>query len=102
MSYIKQLYNQWLDFKHIRAIDPYLSDEHDKWLTIRDREKMIDCLFSYIRTETKPKVSYMDKKIKSIQKDTKKLAKKESSLLKADKKNDKVVDKAKMMKKKGC
>ncbi len=31
----------------------------------------------------------MDKKIKKIQKDTKKLAKEESSLLKADKKQDK-------------
>jgi len=32
----------------------------------------------------------MDKKIKKIQKDTKKLAKEESELLKADKKRDKV------------
>lgn len=31
----------------------------------------------------------MDKKIKSIQRDTKKLEKKESALLKADKKQDK-------------
>lgn len=44
----------------------------------------------------------MDKKIKAIQKDTKNLAKKESSLLKADKKNDKVVDKAKMKMKGKC
>jgi len=40
----------------------------------------------------------MDKKIKAIMKDTKKIEKKESSLLKADKKNDKIVDKAKKMK----
>lgn len=38
----------------------------------------------------------MDKKIKKIQKETKKLAKDEASLLKADKKRDKIVDKAKM------
>lgn len=43
----------------------------------------------------------MDKKIKSIQKDTKKLAKKESSLLKEDKKRDKFCDYGeKMMKSK--
>lgn len=43
----------------------------------------------------------MDKKIKSIQKDTKQLAKKETSLLKEDKKRDKACDMgAKMMKKK--
>lgn len=38
----------------------------------------------------------MDKKIKELQKDTKKLQKGESQLLKMDKKNDKVVDRAKM------
>ena len=38
----------------------------------------------------------MDKTIKSIQKDTRKLAKKESALLKEDKKHDKIIDKAKM------
>jgi hypothetical protein len=41
----------------------------------------------------------MDKKIKALQKKTKGLEKAESSLLKADKKNDKIVDKAKKMKK---
>jgi hypothetical protein len=40
----------------------------------------------------------MDKKIKKLQKDTKKLAKQEASLLKEDKKHDKVIDKAKMKK----
>jgi hypothetical protein len=44
----------------------------------------------------------MDKKIKSMQKDTKKLEKKESSLLREDKKRDKLVEKGKMMKKKAC
>lgn len=44
----------------------------------------------------------MDKKIKKMQSKTKELAKEESSLLKADKKRDKLVDKGKMMKKKGC
>ena len=39
----------------------------------------------------------MDKKIKAIQKDTSKLAKKEAALLKADKKNDKKLDKCKGM-----
>lgn len=39
----------------------------------------------------------MDKKIKKIQKDTKKLAKEESSLLKADKKRDKACDMGKKM-----
>jgi len=43
----------------------------------------------------------MDVKIKSIQKDTKKLEKKEGKLLKADKKRDKACDMGeKMMKKK--
>jgi hypothetical protein len=37
----------------------------------------------------------MDKKIKSLKKDTKKLVKKESSLLKEDQKHDKIIDKAK-------
>ena len=40
----------------------------------------------------------MDAKIKKIQKKTKSLAKDEASLLKMDKKNDKIVDKAKKMK----
>ncbi|GEM_PF-2940981 len=44
----------------------------------------------------------MDKKIKAILKTTKKLGKQESSLLKADKKQDKIVDKAQKMKKKAC
>jgi hypothetical protein len=37
-----------------------------------------------------------------MQKDTKKLAKEESSLLKSDKKRDSLVEKGKMAKKKGC
>lgn len=42
----------------------------------------------------------MDKKIKKLQKDTQKLAKEESSLLKADKKRDKICEYGeKMMKK---
>ncbi len=44
----------------------------------------------------------MDKKIKSLMKDTKNLEKKEGKLLKADKKNDKVVDKAKAKMKGKC
>lgn len=44
----------------------------------------------------------MDKKIKKIQKGTEKLVKQEKSLLKADKKRDKLVEKGKMAKKKGC
>jgi hypothetical protein len=44
----------------------------------------------------------MDKKIKALQSKTKGLLKGEKSLLKADKKNDKIVDKAKMKMKKGC
>ena len=43
----------------------------------------------------------MDRQIKSIQKDTKKLVKKESSLLKQDIKNDKKLATAAKMKKKG-
>jgi hypothetical protein len=43
----------------------------------------------------------MDKKIKSIMKDTKKIEKKEKSLLKEDKKHDKIIDKAKSKMKKG-
>lgn len=38
----------------------------------------------------------MDKKIKQLQSSTKKVVKEEASLLKADKKHDKVIDKAKM------
>jgi hypothetical protein len=37
----------------------------------------------------------MDAKIKRLQKDTKKLQKEEASLLKEDKKHDKIIDKAK-------
>lgn len=44
----------------------------------------------------------MDKKIKSLMKDTKKIEKKEKSLLKEDKKHDKIIDKAKEMKKGKC
>jgi hypothetical protein len=46
--------------------------------------------------------NYMDKKIKALQKSTNKVVKEEKSLLKADKKNDKVVDKAKMKMKGKC
>lgn len=42
----------------------------------------------------------MDKKIKKLQRDTKKLEKEEASLLKADKKRDKVCDYGKEMLKK--
>jgi len=44
----------------------------------------------------------MDKKIKSLQKDTKKLEKKEASLLREDKKHDKLIDKAKKKMKDKC
>jgi hypothetical protein len=44
----------------------------------------------------------MDKKIMSLQKDTKKLAKKEAALLKEDKRHDKVIDKAKKKMKGKC
>jgi len=44
----------------------------------------------------------MDKKIKSLQKDTKKLANKEASLLREDKKHDRIIEKAKSMKKGKC
>lgn len=45
----------------------------------------------------------MDKKIKKLQKDTKKIVKEEHALLKADKKHDKIIEKAKhKMKKHGC
>lgn len=37
----------------------------------------------------------MDKKIKKLMKDTKHVEKEEKSLLKADKKHDKIIDKAK-------
>lgn len=50
----------------------------------------------------KKKRCKMHSKIKSLQKDTKKLAKKESALLKEDKKHDKIVEKAKAMKKGKC
>ena len=44
----------------------------------------------------------MDRKIKDLQKTTKSLAKKESALLKEDKKHDKVIEKAKKMKSGRC
>lgn len=44
----------------------------------------------------------MDKKIKTLQKATKKVVKQEASLLKADKKQDKIVAKAKKMVKGKC
>ena len=44
----------------------------------------------------------MDKKIKKLQKDTKKIVKEESSLLKEDKKHDKIVDRAKKKMKGKC
>lgn len=44
----------------------------------------------------------MDKKIKKIIKDTKKLEGREKTLLKEDKRHDKIVDKAKKMKMKKC
>jgi hypothetical protein len=44
----------------------------------------------------------MDKKIKKIKRETKDLVKKETELLKADKKRDKFVDAGKKAMKKGC
>lgn len=44
----------------------------------------------------------MDKKIKALQKQTRKLQKSEASLLKEDKRHDKVINKAKKMKKGKC
>jgi len=45
---------------------------------------------------------YMDKKIKKLQTATGKLVKQEASLLKEDKKHDKVIDKAKAKMKGKC
>lgn len=58
------------------------------------------CDWTYEYEEKEEKL--MDKKIKKLQKDTKKLAKEESQLLKMDKKNDKIVDKAKKKMKEKC
>lgn len=44
----------------------------------------------------------MDKKIKKLQKDTAKIAKEEKSLLKEDKKHDKLIEKAKHKMKGKC
>ena len=44
----------------------------------------------------------MDKKIKSLMKDTKKIEKKEKSLLKEDKSHDMIIDKAKKKMKGKC
>lgn len=44
----------------------------------------------------------MDKKIKNLQSQTKKLVKEEASLLREDKKHDKVIDKAKKKMKGKC
>jgi len=44
----------------------------------------------------------MDQKIKKLQKDTKKVVKEEASLLKEDKKHDKVIEKAKKKMKGKC
>lgn len=46
--------------------------------------------------------NYMDKQIKKLKTATKGLIKKEESLLKQDKKHDKVIDKAKMKMKGKC
>jgi hypothetical protein len=64
-------------------------------------DEVVSHLNSLDDTLTEIKEILMDKKIKKIQHDTKKLEKEESSLLKADKKRDKVCDYGeKMMKKK--
>lgn len=47
-------------------------------------------------------LDYMDKKIKKLQSSTNKIVKEEASILKADKKNDKIVDKAKKKMKGSC
>ena len=62
------------------------------------REVTLDQLFLY-------QAGYyidMDEKIKKLQKDTKKLAKEESSLLREDKKHDRLIEKSKKKMRKKC
>lgn len=75
---------------------------HD-YVTCEDKDPVIImCLHRALEASKKKGDEQMDKKIKALQKDTKKLAKKETSLLKEDKKHDKVIEKAKKMKKGKC
>jgi hypothetical protein len=55
MTYIRKLYDRWLDFKHLRHIKPMCSGKETHWMTMKQREKMIDALFDYINYHTKPK-----------------------------------------------
>ncbi len=42
------LRKKWLNFKKARYFDEFLSDKDKIFITINDREKMIDELFEYI------------------------------------------------------
>lgn len=68
----------------------------DDWLRVCDDcyEALLPIIRNVYESEDKAKEIRirMDKKIKELQKDTKKLEKGESQLLKADKKRDKVCD----------
>ena len=63
---------------------------------------LVKLSISFINLKLKKQGNNMDKKIKKLQKDTKKVVKEEASLLKADKKHDKIVDKAKKKMKGKC
>lgn len=42
------LRKKWLEFKKARYTQDYFSDKDKKFITIKEREKMIDELFDYI------------------------------------------------------
>ena len=67
---------------------------------VKNKDQAVAIAMSEQRKKDKGK--QMDKKIKALQKDTAKLAKKEASLLREDKRHDKVIDRAKKKMKGKC
>ena len=91
----------WMDYFIQTFLPSITQQESDMIRDILYWEDEKKAAFLMAKQLFEEKEDQMDKKIKEIQKDTKKLEKKEDGLLKADKKRDKVCDYGeKMMKKK--
>lgn len=47
-KYLSDLQNRWCTFKKCRNLYAYFDKSHEAFMTIQEREKLIDELFQYI------------------------------------------------------
>jgi diadenosine tetraphosphate (Ap4A) HIT family hydrolase len=89
--YLGDYYPEYQDLEFQIKIEPIITNDH--WIYLLRLQKL---------RESKEWLETMDKAYKKLGKEAKKIEKDTKAVLKKDKSRDKIIDKAKEMKKKGC